>query len=145
MIYVIGSEGTAAVKIGLANDPAKRVGSLQTGTPHTLSLLWTHGGGAELEMHLHATFIEHRVRGEWFDLTPLGDPVTVIRDVVRNAGDKLLSVPRRFRYDSAVRISSPHVSPYVPARVVVMHRVCPNCEGPLCPGRMNAGGACEHR
>ncbi|GGU62509.1 GIY-YIG nuclease family protein [Streptomyces lavendofoliae] len=97
MIYVIGVEGSQVVKIGLGGNPQERLGQLQTGNPHELLLLWVHEGGRALESHLHATFLEYRVRGEWFDLSPLGDATQAVKDAVRAASGRLLPAPRRQR------------------------------------------------
>ncbi|MCX4429455.1 GIY-YIG nuclease family protein [Streptomyces mirabilis] len=82
-VYVIGMEGSAFVKIGFTTtDPRKRLSSLQTGQPSALRLLWHCDGGATLERDLHRRFHAHHVRGEWFNLAPLGDPVEVVRAAV---------------------------------------------------------------
>lgn len=79
--YLVGAEGSPLVKIGYTGgDPKKRLASLQTGQPMTLSLLWSVDG--DYEDGLHQRFAEYRVRGEWFDLTPLGDPVTVVSEAI---------------------------------------------------------------
>lgn len=74
--YLIGAEGSPLVKIGMAKNPEARVKFLQTGQPMLLSLLWTHED--DHERTLHRRFADQRIRGEWFDLTPLGDPVEVV-------------------------------------------------------------------
>lgn len=79
--YVIGIEGSPLVKIGYTSvTPHERRGALQTGLPFELTLLWSAPG--DFETQLHDMFEEYRVRGEWFDLTPLGDPVQVVRSAV---------------------------------------------------------------
>lgn len=78
--YLIGADGSPLVKIGYASDPRKRLKSLQTGQPMTLSLLWTQPGN--YESALHQRFAEHQVRGEWFDLTALGDAVEVVEAAI---------------------------------------------------------------
>ena len=80
--YVIGIEGSPLVKIGYTSgDPKARVAQLQTGLPMQLTLLWSTFGDYEDE--LHDRFAAYRVRGEWFDLTPLGDPVKVVQATVK--------------------------------------------------------------
>lgn len=79
--YVIGIEGSPLVKIGYTSvKPHERRGALQTGLPFELTLLWSIPG--DFESQLHDMFEEYRVRGEWFDLTSLGDPVQVVRSAV---------------------------------------------------------------
>jgi hypothetical protein len=80
--YVIGIEGSPLVKIGYTSvRPSERRGALQTGLPYALTLLWSTPG--DFETQLHDMFAEHRVRGEWFDLTSLGDPAQVVRSAVQ--------------------------------------------------------------
>lgn len=108
MIYVIAPETSCVVKIGYtSNKPAGRIGTLQTGNPERLVVRWATEGEESLERHLHAVFKDYRVRGEWFDLSPLGDPVQAVRDEVDKArhllakGEGLL-VGERFR-DTSLR------------------------------------------
>jgi hypothetical protein len=79
--YLMGIEGSRLTKIGKAKHPKSRLEQLQTGQPATLSLLWTCSGFYEGK--LHRRFRGYRVRGEWFDLTPLGDPVEVVKAAVK--------------------------------------------------------------
>lgn len=80
--YLIGAEGSPLVKIGFTSGkPKSRMSSLQTGIPMKLSLLWSTEG--DYEQDLHARFDTYRVIGEWFDLTSLGDPVTVVSGAVQ--------------------------------------------------------------
>lgn len=78
--YMIGAEGSNLVKIGWAKEPQNRVSYLQIGSPLILALLWFDEG--PYEGPLHRRFKDYRVRGEWFDLTPLGDPVEVVTAAV---------------------------------------------------------------
>lgn len=78
--YLIKADGIDLVKIGIAKNPESRLKFLQTGQPMDLHLLWSVPGS--FESQLHERFAEYRVRGEWFDLTPLGDPVEVVTDAV---------------------------------------------------------------
>ncbi|WP_442809867.1 GIY-YIG nuclease family protein [Streptomyces sp. SR27] len=94
-VYMIGEEGESVVKIGKANSPADRLPSLQTGNPTLLRILWVHEGDRQLEGHLHAVFADYRVRGEWFDLAPLGDPVVAVQAAVDVAAHGLLPRPSR--------------------------------------------------
>jgi hypothetical protein len=62
------------VKIGKANNVAKRVETLQTGSPYPLKLLVTVPCRSEkhaeyLEQMAHRIFKPYRIRGEWFDWT----------------------------------------------------------------------------
>ncbi|MEU9796431.1 GIY-YIG nuclease family protein [Streptomyces sparsogenes] len=91
--YLVGMEGSPLVKIGFTSgNPKKRLASLQTGQPMKLWLLWSSDGNHESA--LHRRFAQHRVRGEWFDLTPLGDPVQVVKDAIRFP-DEDLTIPKQ--------------------------------------------------
>jgi hypothetical protein len=79
--YLLGLDGSPLVKIGHTTaSPKARMAHLQTGLPMQLSLLWSCEGDFESDLHVH--FAAYRVRGEWFDLTPLGDPVDVVKAAV---------------------------------------------------------------
>ncbi|MFI6530765.1 GIY-YIG nuclease family protein [Streptomyces uncialis] len=85
-VYAVGAERLASVKIGTSASPQQRVSQLQTGLPVTLSILAVFPGGTRLERALHEYFSAYRTRGEWFDFTPLGDPVEVVRSAVEAFG-----------------------------------------------------------
>ncbi|MFC8389923.1 GIY-YIG nuclease family protein [Streptomyces sp. NPDC057238] len=94
VVYLLGAEGLDLVKIGTTTDVDRRVRTMQTGLPLTLSVLWTCEGGRELERALHQEFQAHNRRGEWFDLTSLGDPVAVVSEAVRRLAPGLgLPIP----------------------------------------------------
>lgn len=66
-VYFIAASGTGNVKIGFsADDPNKRLRSLQTGCPNELELLYSEPGAVADEKAYHALFAHLRVRGEWF-------------------------------------------------------------------------------
>ena len=87
-LYVIGSDDMPYVKIGTSVDPHKRLRLLQTGSPFTLSVLWSCEMDHYLERDIHEVFADFRVRGEWFDLTPLGDSVVAVQRAVETARAK---------------------------------------------------------
>ncbi|MCY0930895.1 GIY-YIG nuclease family protein [Streptomyces sp. H27-H1] len=75
--YLVGVEGSPQTKIGRTTGALKsRVSQLQTS--HHARLLPLLDVEGDYERALHERFAHYRVRGEWFDLTPLGDPVTVV-------------------------------------------------------------------
>jgi hypothetical protein len=83
--YLLGMEGSKLTKIGRTTDSLKaRMVSLQTGQPAQLRPLLEVDG--DYEDALHTRFADHRGRGEWFDLTPLGDPVTVVVEALVGLG-----------------------------------------------------------
>jgi hypothetical protein len=89
IIYVIGGEGLAPVKVGVTTNLARRLVTLQTSAPARLSVLWTTPGDSALERELHTHLAAYRTSGEWFDLTPLGDPVEAVRAAVSVAAPAL--------------------------------------------------------
>jgi hypothetical protein len=68
-IYAIRSGD--AVKIGISWDPKDRLSGLQTGSPHSLELLGTADRvSPKLEKLIHIRLEAHRLKGEWFRITP---------------------------------------------------------------------------
>lgn len=86
-VYVIGCAGHP-VKIGVARDAVKRLGRLQTGSPHKMRI-YAHmpvppGEAFNVERACHTELVEYRLSGEWFDI----DPYEAIA-CVRRAIDRL--------------------------------------------------------
>jgi hypothetical protein len=70
MIYFVQTSDNQYLKIGKADDVAKRLSGLQTGQPQKLKLLATMPGGHEEERAIHQRFSHLRTHGEWFHSTP---------------------------------------------------------------------------
>lgn len=70
VVYVIQSELGGAVKIGRADDLAKRLAGLQTGRPDRLVVLAAVQGTREDERLCHDLLEHSQERGEWFRFTP---------------------------------------------------------------------------
>jgi hypothetical protein len=70
-IYVIAAQ--TRTKIGISRNPTVRLENLQAWAPETLRQEWTYGGPRNLirdiEAACHAELAEHRITGEWFDVT----------------------------------------------------------------------------
>lgn len=66
MVYFIIANNK--VKIGYAEDPSKRIPSIQTSSPYELEVLLIIEGNYDKESELHKQFQEYRTSGEWFDL-----------------------------------------------------------------------------
>lgn len=64
MIYFIQCGENGPIKIGMSDDPYKRLEQLQTAHHEKLTLLWTTINYSEQE--LHDVFNADRIRGEWF-------------------------------------------------------------------------------
>jgi hypothetical protein len=79
-LYVIG-DGSGAVKIGRAANPAGRLSSLQVGSSRPLSLLHVFPEDGRIERAVHGRLKSLHIHREWFDFGR-GDPVTAVRDVI---------------------------------------------------------------
>lgn len=67
-VYLIRAESRPRrLKIGLSDDPARRLRSLQVGSPVPLTLLAHVLGSREKERYLHRRFAHLRSHGEWFE------------------------------------------------------------------------------
>ncbi|MGP3637555.1 GIY-YIG nuclease family protein [Streptomyces sp. 24-1644] len=83
--YLVGVEDSPQTKIGRTTGTLKsRMAQLQTS--HHARLLPLLDVEGDYEGALHDRFADYRVRGEWFDLTPLGDPTTVVIDALAELG-----------------------------------------------------------
>ncbi len=69
-VYFITARDLNMVKIGHGADPHRRRHSLQIGCPSKLRVEALVAGGVEAERVFHRRFSMHRVRGEWFSLSP---------------------------------------------------------------------------
>lgn len=65
-VYAVLCEESSAVKIGVSDDPERRVSRLQCANPHDLILLGYVDGGHDLERKIHKYLADYRMRGEWF-------------------------------------------------------------------------------
>lgn len=70
VIYFIQSENGGPIKIGRADDLAKRLVGLQVSRPDKLIVLAAAPGTVALERSLHSAFSDFREKGEWFSPTP---------------------------------------------------------------------------
>lgn len=70
VVYFLVDEPMSAVKIGRTVDTVRRLRELQVGGTSKLKYLGWIPGGSEQEGALHRVMAEHRIRGEWFRLTP---------------------------------------------------------------------------
>lgn len=83
-VYFI-QDHTGAIKIGIAEYPALRLGSLQVAHPHPLKLLGVCEGGRRLERELHEAFSHNRLSGEWY--RPSEGLLRRIGDLTETAGE----------------------------------------------------------
>lgn len=66
MIYFVQSGEKGPIKIGKANDPYKRLISLQTSSSETLTILGLMDGDIKEGKDIHAKFYDCKIKGEWF-------------------------------------------------------------------------------
>lgn len=70
-LYLIRATESQRLKIGIATDPLKRLGTLQTGCPERLELVRTidypdRATARRAEKALHTRFDLFHIHGEWF-------------------------------------------------------------------------------
>jgi len=69
-IYFCRAGECGPIKIGMSEDPTKRLHSLQTAQIMPLVLMGSIPGGRKEERHWHQRFAHLRIRGEWFHGVP---------------------------------------------------------------------------
>ena len=69
-VYFVADQECTHVKIGISNDPEKRLSSLQTSNQGKLQLLGVVEGDSKLEQQYHEQFKHLRQSGEWFKAEP---------------------------------------------------------------------------
>lgn len=74
-VYVIGESSDGPIKIGIGDNPTKRLNQLQIGNPRNLELYHSffHPAAANVESWLHRRFHASLIHGEWFNT-----PVTAV-------------------------------------------------------------------
>lgn len=89
-IYIIAlvfnGEPCSPVKVGVAQDPSRRLRALQTATPYELCIaklfqLPTRQAARFVEKMFHKCQPDQRMRGEWFDINPKAACELVALDV----------------------------------------------------------------
>ena len=68
-VYVIENSDNGAIKIGVANDPEKRLAQLQTGSVSELCLVYQSyicSNAFNIESQVHQHFRDKHIRGEWY-------------------------------------------------------------------------------
>jgi DNA-binding XRE family transcriptional regulator len=104
VVYFIQMGAGGPVKIGYTTDLAKRIESLNCGSPHALTVLGTIPGTTAVERALHKLFKPYRMRLEWFE--PAAEVVEWIRANNGNedAGEAVVESLRAKKRERAVRI-----------------------------------------
>lgn len=68
-VYFVTCRAANAVKIGHSVDPHARLPEIQLGCPLPLTLEAMLPGARDEEVAMHWRFSEHRLHGEWFEIT----------------------------------------------------------------------------
>lgn len=92
-VYFIRCTASGLIKIGLSENPWKRLSKMQSDSPGQLEMLGVVGGDIVTEAELHDRFSASRLRGEWFN--PTDDLVAFVQDLPAPVGE------RRKTYDPA--------------------------------------------
>jgi hypothetical protein len=131
-IYFVQSEHGGEIKIGRADDVAKRLVGLGTGRPDKLVLLAAAPGTLAQERQLHELFAAARVKGEWF--MPTADLMALVADVSARGAEAwaVLSqnVTRHEPLPVTAVVTGPEALPVTPYRTVPSHTF-PNRAVPL--------------
>ena len=71
MIYFIGNKKENICKIGVSNNVEKRIKEIQCSCPFSVEVLITYPVSDDylIEKALHNKYNEHRLNGEWFNLS----------------------------------------------------------------------------
>lgn len=81
-VYIVQAGEDGPVKIGMAVDPVLRFRELQSANWQELTMpaiVPVFGNRLKLEREAHRVATPYRIRGEWFDLTPVEAVSAVIR------------------------------------------------------------------
>ena len=89
-LYLLTTDTDNPVKVGISEDPVKRLGDLQTANfvPLRIHRFWWMPGQritARIESAFKDHFQPHNVRGEWFDL-PLSTAEAFVETSIRSLG-----------------------------------------------------------
>ena len=69
MVYLIVCDENQTCKIGVSNNPERRLAALQTANPFKLRLVHCFVASDSSEALFHKRFSEYRLGGEWFSYT----------------------------------------------------------------------------
>ena len=90
MLYVVGTAPGAPLKIGISEDPFRRLKGIQNGNPLKLQVfqVWAVTHPIPIEGSVHIALADQRMVGEWFNCT-LGDAHLAI-ETAAVAGERVL-------------------------------------------------------
>lgn len=105
-VYFIAEGPRGAIKIGVTDDPAKRLAALQIGNSRPLRCLGLIDGDANVESNWHRRFAAQRISGEWFKRTP-----ELVEAIKAERTHALLTHPRDGRTTRLERIIAVQPTP----------------------------------
>lgn len=118
-IYFIQSEHGGPVKVGRADDLAKRLVGLQTGRPDKLVVIAAAPGTRENESAMHRLLAPWRERGEWFSPSaPVMAAAALVNERGADSWSQMGDVISRVLCDGSSPRTSPVASPVTPSRAV---------------------------
>lgn len=65
-VYYVLDPASAAIKIGLSQNPQRNFHNLQRGNATELEMIGWHKGDTSIETAIHRQFKDDKIRGEWF-------------------------------------------------------------------------------
>jgi hypothetical protein len=74
-VYAIRPRAGGLTKIGLADDPYRRIRNLQNASPVEMTVVDLVHGGRDVEGAYHDHYFAKRAHGEWFDLGDARNPL----------------------------------------------------------------------
>lgn len=87
-LYIIGNKKKEICKIGVSDNPDKRVKTLQTGCHFKIEILYYCDElGRDSEKEYHKRYSQYRLKGEWFK--------------IKGEIESLINQPKRKRKDSS--------------------------------------------
>lgn len=98
-VYLV-ADPAGRVKVGISNDPRRRLQGLQTGNHAKLRLvafIWVYEiMGRQVERRIHQHFRKHRVAGEWFEV-----PAEMVMPVMEREARRAAKALRIFAFKAA--------------------------------------------
>lgn len=85
-IYVIGEQDSDILKIGISDNPTRRLADIRISNPYDVRVLWERSveHAHRIERNVHFCLIDARIRGEWFRVS-LAQAIEVIEKAITNA------------------------------------------------------------
>jgi len=121
-VYVISS-AYGPVKVGISDDPDKRIRALATASPFKLTLSfvaeakWYPNQAADVERAVHAQLAAHALQGEWFSV-PVDAAIDAVKSAMRSTAAVRLDYDQKHMAVSSVYELDGDVREYWPISIV---------------------------